>query len=816
MKLFFISFLLSAFSFNSYAQVESEMPSGEMPRARASNGINKIFGKVLEANNGKPMEAASIQIYFAKENFKDSLYTGMLSASNGDFSFSDLPMADSGYHVVITALGYESWEQNFTPAEGYAPGFVKDLGNIRLSINAKQLSTVTVSATRPALIMGIDRKIYNVDKNLTAAGGTALDIMKNIPSVTVDIEGNVQLRKSTPQVFVDGRPTILTLDQIPADNIESVELITNPSAKFDASSSGGIINVVLKKNKRVGLNGLLSLSGGTPKLFSSNLNLNIRQGKLNFFGSGGFNASVGQAKSATVRTNKANGAVTDYFNQVSNTDRSRRFISARVGADYFMDIRNTITFSQNFVNGRFGNDESQTQEYLDANRQLQYSGFRYSPGNFTFDRKSSRINYKHNFPKDKQELTADINYNYGTRSSNASIINSYSNPDGTEYKPAARVRNAGNSKENEITMQVDFTSPLNKLSKIEVGLRSYFDKNINYYDAFAQQNSTENKLPLGNNYQVKENVQAAYITFSHKNENETFSYQGGLRTELSNYEGSLLDSAAKFGYKYPGANGSIWKALFPSFFISHKLNERQELQFNYTRRIRRPRFWQLNPFVDINDPVNLRQGNPQLKPEFVNSFEFNYSHNIKNGNFLGVLYFRNNPDDITQYSDTITAALYQQLNNAAIAPNAILNTFVNAGVTNRYGAEFTLQQSFGKQFDITPSIDLQYRTVKARVNNLTLDNQGFNWDANLTMNYRTNAKPKTLLHNTSIQLNGEYESGTVIPQGREIAQYSADLALRKDFLKDKKGTFTFAVNDIFNTNKRGTIYDTERYYQDSY
>ncbi|MEO7443877.1 MAG: outer membrane beta-barrel protein, partial [Ferruginibacter sp.] len=168
------------------------------------------------------------------------------------------------------------------------------------------------------------------------------------------------------------------------------------------------------------------------------------------------------------------------------------------------------------------------------------------------------------------------------------------------------------------------------------------------------------------------------------------------------------------------------------------------------------------------------------------------------------------------YSDTITAALYQQLNNAAISPNAILNTFVNAGVTNRYGAEITLQQSFGKQFDITPSVDLQYRTVKARINNLNLDNQGFNWNANLTMNYRTNAKPKTLLYNTSIQFNGEYESPTVIPQGREIAQYNADLALRKDFLKDKKGTLTFAVNDIFNTNKRGTIYDTERFYQDSY
>jgi outer membrane receptor protein involved in Fe transport len=678
----------------------------------------------------------------------------------------------------------------------------------------KQLSTVTVSASRPALEMGIDRKFFNVDKSLTAAGGTAIDIMKNIPSVSVDIDGNVELRNSTPQIFVDGRPTILTLDQIPADHIERIELITNPSAKFDASSSGGIINIVLKKNKRVGLNGLASVSGGIPELFSGNLNLNLRQGKFNLFASGGYNQSGGKGKGQTLRQNKDNGVITDYFNQYTVNERSRKFSSIRFGADYFIDNRNTVTLSQNFVRGRFGNDESQYQEYLNSNKIMQYFGQRMSDEKSSFNRRSTRLNYKHNFPKEGKEFTADVNYNYGDRAQYSSILNDFFYPDGTEYSPSSVVTNEGKSNETQFTFQADFTDPITENRKIETGIRTFRNTFTSYYDAFAHDNGQPEKLPLSNNYEYTETIHAAYFTFSDKK--ETFSYQLGLRAEYSRFDGLLVDSAFKFGYEYPDKFSKLWNALFPSFFLSKKIGEDNELQFNYTRRIRRPRFWQLNPFIDINDPVNLRQGNPGLKPEFINSFELNYSKNYKSGNFLAVLYFRNNPDDITQYSDTITAAQYQQLSNAAVDPNAILNTFINAGTTNRYGAEFTLQHKVGKNFDITPSFNLQYRTTKANVNNLNLSNQGFNWEGKLIVNYKIETVDKSIFKNLGFQLTGEYESPRVIPQGRRTAEFDVDMALRKDFLKDKKASVTFAINDLFNTRKWGTIYDTEQFYQDSY
>jgi outer membrane receptor protein involved in Fe transport len=810
MKRILFIIICSFFYCNSFGQVEEQFPDGDMQRRQGRTEQRSIYGKLISKTTGKPVEAASVQVFTLAGQSSDSLYTGMLSKQNGDFRFNDLPRRDS-FRLIISALGYVTWQQT-VPVSGQS--FDKDLGNISLETDIKQLGGVTVSAGRPALQMGIDRKIFNVDKSLFSSGGTAIDAMKNIPSVSVDIEGNVQLRNSPPQIFVDGRPTILTLDQIPADNIERIELITNPSAKFDASSSGGIINIVLKKNKRVGLNGIASVSGGTPEVLSGSLNLNLRQGKFNFFLSNGYNQSGGRARGQTLRQNKENGVVTDYFNQYSITDRSRRFYSIQGGFDYFMDNRNTITISQQFATGNFGNEENQDQEYLNSSGTMEYFGKRNADGHFRFDRKSTRLNYKHDFAEEGKEFTADINYNYGTRSQYSTIVNSYFLPDGSIYQPSSNVRNNGRNEEDQVTFQADYVGPMKNNNKLEAGLRSYHNKFVSFYNAFAQDNGQEVKLPLSNNYEYNEMINAAYFTFSH--EGEKLSWQLGLRTEHSRFRGELIDSNYKFGYEYPNKVDRIWDALFPSFFFSKKIGEDDELQLNYTRRINRPRFWQLNPFIEINDPANLQQGNPQLRPEFVNSFELNYSKNYKSGNFLGVLYYRNNPDDITQYSDTITAAQYQLLNNAAVDPNAILNTFINASTTNRYGAEFTLQHKIGNNFDITPTIDLQYKTVKAKVDNTDLSNNGFNWEVELTTNYRIITKRSSFFNDFSFQLTGEYESEDVIPQGRQKPQYSVDFAMKKEFLKDKKAALTLAVNDVFNTDRRGTIYDTDDFYQDSY
>ena len=793
-----------------HAQIDrDQQPTADAPGMRINS--SRLYGKLVDNKTGKGIEAASVQLYQAGS---DSLVGGMLTKANGDFSFEDLEAGDS-LKIVITAIGYDSLEQNIELNTGNrSMKFEKDLGNIVLKPRAQELGNVTVISNRPALELGIDRKVYNVAKSLVSTGSTGIDVIRNIPSVSVDIDGNITLRNSPPQIFIDGRPTILTLDQIPAENIEKVELITNPSAKFDAASAGGIINIVLKKNKRVGLNGILSASAGAPRVAGGNLNLNLRQGKFNFFLTGAFNQFGGKAKTETNRINKSNGTVEDYFNQMSSNDRLRRFQSIRFGADYFIDNRNTLTITQDFGKGSFTNEELQDQEYRDSSAMIEYYGKRQADGSSIFRRNSTRLGYKHNFPQPGRELTADITYNQGSNTENSDISNNFFNPDGTEYQPSSIVRNEGSTDNKQLTFQADYIHPINEFEKIEGGVRSFHNKSESYFNAYDVNNGFETKLPLSNNYEFDEMVNAFYLTYSGKR--KTFSYQFGLRAEHSKFDGLMVDSAFKFGYELPSAFKNIWDALFPSVFFTKQITDENQLQLNYSRRIRRPNFWQINPFIDINDPLNLRQGNPQLRPEFINSFELNYSRDYKKGNFLAQLYFSNNPDDITQYSDTISTELYNQLQDAGVLPNAILNTFINAGTTNRYGAEITLQHQQAKNFNIITSADLQYRTVQATTGEIDLSNEGWSWEASLTADYKIETKAKSLFNNLGFQLNGEYESAEVIPQGRRTPEYRVDLAVRKEFLKNNKASLTFAINDIFNTQRWGVIYDTETFYQESY
>ncbi len=805
------------FTARALAQDERDMDVDNLTFKIASN---RIFGKITDAITNKPLEAVSVQLYGKGVYGNDSLLNAVLTRTNGDFRFTNLPKADS-FKLVISSIAYASktFSVLFTPGNVRKiaeTGFVeKDLGNISLEQDATTLAAVVVRSTaKPALEMGIDRKVFNVEKSLTATGGTAIDVMKNIPSVSVDVEGNVQLRNSQPQIFVDGRPTILTLDQIPSDNIETIELITNPSAKFDAASTGGIINIILKKNKRIGLNGVASIGGGYPDIYNGNLAINARQGKVNLFASGSINQSGGIARGESLRENRVNGVADNFFNQYSSNARLRRFNSIRFGLDYFLDNRNTLSFTQGIVDGKFTNREEQDQFYFDKTGTLQRTGDRLAENRSGFRRYNSQLNFIHKFPENGKELTANVNLNYGSGNNLSNITNAFFNNDGTPFSPTARVRNDGTNKNNQLTIQVDYSDPKGENGKLETGLRSYINDVSSSFAAFALGNGVETKLPLSNNIRYKESVHAGYITYSNKI--NTFSYQAGLRAEYSEFEGELLDSARKFGYTYPNSWDRFLDGFFPSLFLTKTINDNTDIQLNYSRRIRRPNFRQLNPFVDITDPVNLNQGNPQLQPEFTNSFEFNYNTKYKNGSFLGVLYFRNNQRDITRFSDTITAAQYQQLNNAAVDPNAILNTFINAQYTNRFGAEFTLQHKVGTDFDLTPSVNMQYRKVKAIVGGLDLSNQGFNWEGKLIANYRFPTTKTSLFKNLSVQMVGEYESMEVTAQGKTIEQYSIDLAFRKDFLKDKKASLTLAVNDVFNTNRNGNIFDTELFYQTGY
>ncbi len=549
-----------------------------------------------------------------------------------------------------------------------ASAFEKNLGKIILHTDVKQLEAVTVTTTAGRLRMDIDKKVFSVDKNIVTAGGSALDVMKNVPSVNVDIDGNVALRNAPPQLFVDGRPTTLTLEQIPADAIESVEVITNPSAKYDASGGGaGILNIVLKKNKRTGYNG--NLRAGIDKLGAMNggFDFNARQGKVNFFGS----LNVNQRKSNTVGSvNRVNLTDTPrtIINQ-NNTDKSTgRFIFGRAGLDYFVTNRTTLSLAGFRINGQFKPGEliDITTDSLFNNGFKSSFSNRISSGSRSFNGRGVAFGLKHLFPKEGEELTADANY-FSGNSEMASFYttNRYTGGAGSAIKSAALQQLLGGGTDYNVILQTDYVKPVSSKTKLETGLRAQIrgreNNNSNYFFDYSV-NDYKLIPSTSNNYQNNDNVYAAYasITSSIKN----FGYKLGLRAESSNYDGELTNTGEKFSNSYP-------VSLFPSIFLSQKLKGNQELQLSVTRRINRPNFFQLIPFADYTDELNITEGNPNLVPEFTSSFEMSYSKTFnKNHNFLASAYYKKTTNLITRYLEKGV--------NPFTGREAFINTYINA------------------------------------------------------------------------------------------------------------------------------------------
>ena len=382
--------LITALSTAGFSQGPPMGGGGGGRRGGQIPAIGHFYGKVVDAKSNKGMDGASVQLIQSKYDpathaQKDTIISGEITGRKGDFSMENLPILGN-FRLKITAIGYTTYEQKVAfdlkglrgaagagganPAPGADNGdqqqamskalqalnaVDKDLGNIKLTEDAQSLEQVTVTASKPLIQMGVDRKIYNVEKDISAQGGSATDVMKNVPSVQVDIDGNVTLRNSTPTIFVDGRPTTLTLDQIPADAIQSVEIITNPGAKYDASGgTSGILNIVLKKNRKAGYNG--NIRAGVDQRGRENFggDINVKQGKVNFFLSGNFNDRKSISPGTTSRhTFNQPGEPNDSLFEYDYNVNKGYFAFGRGGIDYLLDNRNTITLTGNIVHGTF-------------------------------------------------------------------------------------------------------------------------------------------------------------------------------------------------------------------------------------------------------------------------------------------------------------------------------------------------------------------------------------------------------------------------------------------------------------------------------
>ncbi|HET7000109.1 MAG TPA: TonB-dependent receptor [Puia sp.] len=804
---------------------------------RQSPAIGHFYGRIVDAKTNKGLDGTSVQLVMsvydtATHNRRDSVVRGAITPSNGDFSFENLPILGS-YRLKLTAIGYKAVDQrvafNLTDAQSADPeqrlgAIDKDLGNIKMEIDPTSLQQVTVTADKPLIQLGIDRKVYNVEKDLSASGGTAVDIMKNIPSLAVDIDGNVTLRNAAPTIFVDGRPTTLTLDQIPADEIESVEIITNPGAKFDASGGvSGILNIIMKKNRKAGYNG--ALRAGIDKRGGYNFggNLNVKEGKFNFFGSANINHRKTISPGTTDRLTFI--ANPEYqLHQVDSNVNSSHFEFGRLGFDYFMDNRNTFSISGTLVHGTSKpyTNSNITQDTLYDNG-YSNSSFtqRYSNNSTEFNNKSGMTSFKHNFPRSGEDWTADANYSHGeTNSINQTNSYLYNNPDG----PLSGIykQQTNSSAKNEfITAQTDFTNPFTEKSKLEAGGRIAVRNisNLNNFYTIDSAGYLVYQPLLSSNYNYHDQVLAGYIQYS--NTEGKFGFQLGLRAENSSYhgtntfaendpvnQGSLKDTTGSFSNNYP-------ISLFPSIFLTQKLNDDQSLQLNYTRRIDRPSFLQLSPYTDYSDSLNLSRGNPNLKPQFTNSFEMSYQLNYQKNTFLSSIYYKYTTDLITRYQTKEV--------NPLTDSTVLINTFINANSSYIGGLELIGRNNLTSWWDVTTNLNFYTSKINA-VDSIETAPASISWFAKINMTFKI---PK----NFTLQVTGDYTSKTVLPpggtagpgggggrggtvsgnaQGYSLPTGGVDASLKYEFLKNKTASLTFSINDILAT-RRSDVYINSQY-----
>ena len=789
--------------------------------------MGRISGKITDTS-GAALNDVSVLLLQKKydtvtKKSKEILLSGVTTKNNGEFTFGDLPIFGP-LKLKISATGFKPVEQTVSfqmkmnggsaqrpngndPSQAMAAissmagAFDKDLGNIKLEVDTKQLQNLTVVSSKPAMTLDIDKKVFAVDKNLVSAGGTALDVMRNVPSVQVDIDGNVTLRNAAPQIYIEGRPTTLSLDQIPADAIESVEVITNPSAKYDASGgTAGILNIILKKNKKAGYNGNVRAGVDKRGAVNGGGDFNVRQGKFNFTAAAMVNQNKSRSSGETERQNLFQDPQTSVF-QNNKNKTSGAFIFGRVGLDYFVTNRTTLSLSGIRVHGEFKPYEdmnSRIDSLYETGTKSVYSQ-RITESKREFNANGMTLGMKHIFPREGEELTADMNYFSGKNNGNSQYTtNFYDTPGGTKIgDQLQRLDNEGTNR--FFTVQTDYVRPINKV-KLETGLRGQFRRlsNINSNYIFNPDSGEYELIPAAtSNYENEDNVYAAYASVS--SSIKDFGYKLGLRAESSEYDGILLTDGSHFSNSYP-------ISLFPSVFMSQKLKNKQELQLSMTRRVNRPNFFQLIPYIDYTDNLNITKGNPNLKPEFTQSFEFSYSKTLKgNSTLLASAYYKLTTDLITRYQEKGI--------NPITGEEILYNTFINANSAQTYGAELTSVNNLAKWWDISTNVNIYNSKINVDSVKGAEQDAMWSWFGKFNSNFKLPSKftiQTTVLYqaktNLPVNQGGGFMQGP--PMGSQSASqgyikpnFGVDLAFKKSFMKNDAASLTLSITDVFKTRK---------------
>ncbi len=764
----------------------------------AQQTTGAITGKLIDASSN-PVSYATITLL----KTDSSVVNGALSDDGGSFSISGV--TGGSYLLRIESIGMERKIISLQVTAD-APG--KKLGKIKLTTSENKLSEVNVIGEKPIMELKVDKKVFNVEKNTTTAGGSATDVLQNVPSVSVDASGNVSLRgKSDVTILIDGKPATLlgadvtsALQSLPAASIENVEVITNPSSKYDAQGTSGIINIVTKKDGRFGMNGTATLGAGTNDKYNGNLGLNARKGKWSVFLNSSYR--VNNTFNDVTTKRQDSGALGQSYHTYEHVPRTFGGSFSSIGATFDPNKYNSITVTENI--NAMGFSFKDQSDYFVYNRAGENPADSVSHQIRSTDfgvkilSSSSAIDWKRKFKKKDEELSVDGTFAFTdfTRKQNYITSNYYTDTSKHPRNPIKENSPAtgGNS---TVTVWADYTDPIfTKNGKLGMGFKSqlydfHSDNNPIISRAGGVDSTDYNLL---SKYKYSQQTHAAYVNWN--DQLGKFSYQAGFRFEDMIYDGSgLLPS-----------NGSASKAsfhssffnFFPSAFISYMLTDKQSVYLNYSRRTNRPGFMQLLPFVDLSNPGTVSTGNPGLIPEFINSVEFSYSKSDNRGdNFIASAYYARTENLIEKITTPIDAATAVKYN---VPSNSLLSKPVNIASGTTYGLEGTGHFQMTRAWDATLNVNFfENQLVVGSADTALKNNNGFTWFGKINTNLK-------LPENFSFQVNANYESPKVITQGKLRETYWIDVALKKSFWKNK-ATLVLNCSDIFNTHTTYTTYD---------
>ncbi|MGE4309620.1 TonB-dependent receptor domain-containing protein [Bacteroides sp.] len=755
----------------------------------------QITGKVIDASTKQGMEFANISL---RKTGSKEFIKGTVSDQLGAFRLDGV--SNGNYVVAVSVVGYATFEKELTIGTGQK---TINLRNILLKEDTQLLNEVQVVGQRSQMKFEIDRKVFNVDQSLATAGGSASDVLGNIPSVQVDPEGEVSLRgNSSVTVWINGKESGLSadnraqiLEQLPAESIERVEVITNPSAKYNPEGTAGIINIVLKKNRKAGYYGSLQAGVDTRGGYNAAGNVNFSSGKFESFVNVGTRVRKSEGEGYTNRQNlDDNGNPVSYLNQLRNDEDTRKPVIFRAGTTYHATDKDHFSFNGFGLLGR--GDETDWLNYTSN-----------IPGSFTSSLRTSaekrkmnignfEIGYKRDF-SEKSNLDLSASYNLLNITPESSFLQVSNYAGGTSTSSYQFQENV--MKPRKWEFQADYVTEFGEQNKIEAGYKGEFltsKSKVSTYSGTSEGNAAFNE-GLYNNFTYDQNVNALYATYSKRI--NRFGIQLGLRGEHTRTNTNSL------GYNQSETDHPAYKddyfSFYPSAFLSYQLPSNNELQLNYTRRVSRPWGGQLNPFVNLTDSTNISYGNPLLLPQYSNSLELNYIKNWENHTLSASLYYRNTDNVIQRIS-------YRD-------GDIMKSTFENIVKTQSAGTELILKNNLFRMIDLTSTLNFYYNKLDgfsylpagATTPVVGEADEDFSWSARIIANIM-------LPWGVSLQATGDYNSRELVAQGYRKANHAIDLGLRKSFL-DRKLSLTINTRDLLNSRKRETITSGSGFSQES-